>query len=284
MNPLRRSRLLLSLLLVASVACGRHKETSRREAVAALTKLKEATVLDVAEVTRGMPEGAKVLSSLYTRKVLPRDDLTGTRESMDAARSRVQDLRVAKSTFFLFAESDGAIVRSDREPDVLSGKNVFAPFPELKGVLAGTSVTTRGNLPEAAARRGLIDAEWVHAVPVNDTEKVRGLYVSGWSWAGYAYRLENALRSDVRAVATANSSKEPLVYVYVAVDKQVYGAPISPRVTADEIAKLDPVGKTANQAVFSTIVEITGRDFGLAATRAPALGNGVAIVVIRSET
>jgi hypothetical protein len=111
---------------------------------------------------------------------------------------------------------------------------------------------------------------------------VHGLYVTGWSWSAYAYRLETALRSQLGSELEANA-KMPLAYVYVVVEKSAFGAPVSPDVNAKAIAELDPLAKGGPQPQTYQL-EITGREFGLAVVRVPELGERVGIAVLRSET
>jgi hypothetical protein len=238
---------------------------------------------DVEEVRKGLPEGAKQLAPLYQKNVLPQDDLQGVRDALERARNKVQDLRVAKSTFFALADDKGTILRNDQEQDLMAGKSLFGPFPELKKATEGRYVETRGSMPEAVAVRGRPDGQWVAAQPIAVDGAVRGLYVTGWAWSAYAYRLENAVRGAVRS-ELAKSSKEPLVYVYVLADGQAHGAPISPDVNAKAITDLQPLSKITGDAPFSAELEITGRDFGLAVRKTPMLGPDTGVAVLRSET
>jgi hypothetical protein len=112
---------------------------------------------------------------------------------------------------------------------------------------------------------------------------VKGLYVMGWSWSAYAYRLERALSSNLRS-ALAENEKMPLVYVYVVVGKDVFGTPISPEVNAHAIAALAPLSNASATTPTSFELEIAGREFGLAVELAPDLGKDVAVAVLRSET
>lgn len=121
------------------------------------------------------------------------------------------------------------------------------------------------------------------AAPISAGGKVKALYATGFAWSAYAYRLENALRGSVKSGLGSNQ-KEPLLYVYVVVEKQAFGAPVSPEVNAQAILSHDPLGKAQGDAVYSAAIEITGRDFGLGVKRAPALGADVAVAVLRSET
>jgi hypothetical protein len=270
---------------LASIASGCKKASavSAEKAKANVAGLIKATQTDVAEVRAGLPEGAKYLLPVFASGKSPSEDPHAARVALETARNKVQDLRVSKGTFFAVADTSGLVIRNDQEQDAMAGRPLFPAFPELKTALAGKYVETRGSLPEAAGVRGRADGQWIAAQPVQDGSVVKGLYVTGWSWAAYAYRLERALSSNLRSDA-AEAQKLPLVYVYLIVDKDVFGTPISPEVNAQAIAKLSPLGKASASAPVSFELEIAGREFGLAVELSPDLGKDVAVAVLRSET
>ncbi len=76
----------------------------------------------------------------------------------------------------------------------------------------------------------------------------------------------------------------PLVYVYLVVGKEVFGAPISPEVNARAIAQLSPLSNASATTPSSFELVIAGREFGLAVELTPDLGKEVAVAVLRSET
>jgi hypothetical protein len=275
---------LLATLLSWLGACSRSVETSVEQAKQHVSMLVGTTSQDVEELRKGMPEGALQLRPLFQATTAPRDDLESVRSHLDRARQHVQDLRVAKSTFFALVDRDGTVLRSDREPDLMSGKNLFAAFPDTRQSLDGRTVTSRGEMPEAAGVKGRRDGQFIVSVPVALDGTTRAVYASGWSWSGYAYRLQNALLSDLRSKRKSELEKEPLVYVFVVVDDGVFGAPIAPEVNAEAIRKLGPLSRASGDAVFALAIEVTGRQFGLAVQRAPSLGPNVAVAVLRSET
>lgn len=270
-------------LALAASACDGNKKLSAAKATEHVAFLAEAAQTDVQEIKNGLPEGAKQLGSLFERQGALKDDLPAVREALENARNKVQDLRVAKSTFFALVDEQGTILRNDQQQDLMTGKNAFQSFPAIKQALEGKYVESRGSMPEAAAVKGA-DGQWVAAHPVQSGGKVRGVYLTGWSWSAYAYRLENALRSTIKSEATKANAKMPLVYVYMVVERQAFGAPVSPEVNAKAIADQDPLGKAQGETPFVTTIEITGRDFGLAVRRVPALGSDVGVAVLRSET
>ncbi len=277
----------LAILTVLSAlaffsGCAKTGELSKQKARAHVELLAKAAANDVEEVQKGLPLGAKQLEGYFAQEK-PGENAVAARDALELARARVQDLRIAKSTFFLIASTDGVVLRSDLEHDALAGKNLFAAFTELK---AGTTkyVETRGSMPEVAGVRGRADGQWAAAVPIMKGSEVAGVYATGWSWSAYAYRLENQLRSQVKSDAAAAKAKEPLVYVYVVVEQEVYGAPISPDVNAKAIKDSGLMSKSSGETVVDAAREIEGREFGIALRRVPALGSDVAIAVVRSET
>jgi hypothetical protein len=55
-------------------------------------------------------------------------------------------------------------------------------------------------------------------------------------------------------------------------------------VNREQLAALGLVSKAEGEGVYSTQIEITGRGFGVAVRRVPALGKDVGVAVLRSET
>lgn len=274
------AKISLSVLLL--LGCTNTSEVSRKKAREHVELLAKAAQTDVEEIRKGLPQGAKQLEA-FLADPKAAENATDAKEALERARSRVQDLRIAKSTFFLMADTKGTILRSDLEHDALAGKQLFASFAELAQG-ATKYVETRGSMAEAAGVRGRPDGQWAAATPVKKGDETLGVYATGWSWSAYAYRLENQLRSTVKSEATASESKEPLVYVYVVVDKEAYGAPISPDVNAKAIKDSGLMGQATGVTVVDTAQKIEGRDFGIALRRVPELGTDVAIAVVRSET
>ena len=276
----------LAVLLFAatfSVGCKKQSAVSAEKAKGDVVALAQAAHSDVAEVRSGLPQGAKFLLPIFATGKPASEDPKGARSALETARNKVQDLRVSKGTFFAVATTDGIVIRNDQDQDLMAGHALLSAFPELKTALAGQYVETRGSLPEAAGVRGRADGQWVAAQPVLAGTEVKGLYVTGWSWAAYARRLEFALSSKLRS-ALKEGEKLPLVYVYLVVGKDVFGAPVSPEVNARAIAQLSPLSNASATTPTSFELEIAGREFGLGVELAPDLGKDVAIAVLRSET
>jgi hypothetical protein len=284
--PLGSSRLTTSAALVCaflSVAvfgCTSATKKSATLAKDSVQSLVGITHEDVREVRTGLPLGADEIA-----KNLPPDgeiEPQAAREALERARNKVQDLRIAKSTFFAIVAMNGVVIRDDQQQDRLAGKNIFPAFPGL-GIAAMGYLETAGSLPEAAEVRGRPDAQWVAAVGIGPKGAPRALYVTGWSWSAYAYRLENAVRSAARSAAT-NPGKEPLLYAFVLAGDEVYGAPVSPNVNLKAVHEHVQLSQLHAGTPFTTELEITGRGFGLAAALTPDLGDKVAVAVLRSET
>jgi hypothetical protein len=232
-------------LSILSLSCAKTGEVSRKKAREHVELLAKAAQVDVEEIRKGLPLGAKQLEAFFSQGKAG-EDAAAAKNALELARARVQDLRTAKSTFFLLADMQGSVLRSDQEHDALAGKNLFGAFPDLKAAL-GKYSETRGSMPEAAGVRGRSDGQWAAAIPVVKGSETIGVYATGWSWSAYAYRLENQLRSSVKSDAAANQTKEPLVYVYVVVEKEAYGAPISPDVIAKAITSGGLLGRVRSE-------------------------------------
>jgi hypothetical protein len=275
--------LALALALSLSLACENKARVSAEHAREHAAHLVKTANEDLREVRSGLPLGSQHLARLFKGPKAPAEDPRAAEDALENARNRVQDLRTAKSTFFAVVGESGLIIRNDLEQDAMAGKNVFAPYPGLKAALSGKYTEARGSMPEASGIKGRPDAQWVAAAPIDVDGKARGLYVTGWSWSAYAYRLENALRGELRS-ALGEHDKLPLVYVFMVVDDAVYGAPMSPDVNIQEIKKLDVLSKAKGAEPFSAELDITGRAFGLAARELSEFGPKVALVVLRTET
>jgi hypothetical protein len=275
-----RRVLALSALVLLVFGCGDDRKKSAELAKAHVNELAKTAREDVRQVRSGLPLGAAELP-----KLLPAEgeiDGSTAREALERARSKVADLRVAKSTFFALLAPSGLVLRNDREQDRMVGKNLFDAYPGIRAALTTAYVETRGSLPEAAEVRGRPDAQWVAAAPVGAPGAARALYVTGWSWSSYAYRLQNSLLSTLRG-ALKEHQKLPLVYVFVVVDREVYTLAEAPDVNVRAVREQNVMERLRGSQAISVPLELTGRGFGLAAELVPELGDKVAIVVLRSE-
>lgn len=278
LSDCRRWFASVSLLLL--VGCKDEGKVSEERAVAHVAFLAPLTVGDVEEVRSGLPQGVQYVEGLWKEGDAAKDP-EAARLALLRARQKTQDLRVAKSTFFAIAAKDGFVIRTDQDVDMMANANILAAFPELAQALTRGYVETLGSMHEARGVEGKPDGQWVAAQRVMRGSDPVGLYVTGWAWSLYARRLEEALKSQLH---DEEKRKMPLFYTYVVVGQQAYGTRVSPQVNAESIQKLDPLANADEAGVFRGQLEITGRTFGFAAMKAPALGETVMVGVLRSET
>jgi hypothetical protein len=275
----------LGLAVGLLVGCARTNEASLAQAREHAKELVETAQRDAGEVRRGLPLGAQQLGQRWAASGADLlNDPEAARDALNHARNKVQDLRVAKATFFALAAPDGRIVRNDREQDLMAGAALFTAFPALARAAQGPYVEALGVMPEAHGVRGKPDAEWMAAVGVDVGGQTRGVYVSGWAWSSYAFRLEFSLRNRITTELRGKRDNVPLLYAFVVVGDEVYGTPESPEISARAIAERKPLANLGADGSFATLLEITGRDFALAVQAAPELAPGVGIAVLRSET
>lgn len=273
---------LAGTLAATTLGCENSGKKSAEAARANLEYVAQAAVRDVGEVRRGLPVGAKLLSPLFEEAAPEQPAAVDAREALLTARSKNSDLDSAKSTFFLIAGPNGAILRNNLEEDDMAGKDLFQVYPESKNALTQPYYEFNGSWEVARGVNGRADAQWIAAahIPTKDNP-VAGLLVTGWSWSSYAYRLEMGLRSEVLG-ETKEGDKVPVLYVYVIVGEQAYGAPVSPEVNGAAIVKSKPLEKAQN-GVWISPLEVTNHVFGLAVQKIPELGSNVAVAVLRSD-
>jgi hypothetical protein len=238
---------------------------------------------DVAEIERGLPEGAAKLSPLVAGGADPRQDVAAARKALLRVRRDVIDLMVAKSTFFALADPSGIAIRNDLEEDVMAGKDLVAIFPALAKAKDGF-VTGVGAFPGPPSKNGP-DEDWVAGMPVKTADGATGaLFVTGWSYRYFARHLQEALKTRLLEESKAAGAEGKLPVYYVALfDKSgVYSAPTTPPVDEQALAQQDLVSKTAGGSYRGTL-GITDRAFGFAAKRTPKLAPDTGVVVLRSD-
>ncbi|MBV9945766.1 MAG: hypothetical protein JOZ69_02840 [Myxococcales bacterium] len=238
---------------------------------------------DVAEVERGLPEGAKRLAPLVANGADPKQDVALVRRSLFRIRREVPDLNLAKSTFFALADPGGVAIRNDLEEDVMAGQNLVALFPALAKAREGL-VTTTGAFPNVNSKNGP-DEDWIAAVPVKREDGGTGaLLVTGWTYRYFARHLQESLKDRLaeQAKASANEGKLPIFYVAVFDASGVYSAPLTPQIDEKALSEQGLLAKTSAGSCQGTLA-ITDRAFGFAAARTPRLAPATGVVVLRSE-
>ncbi len=262
------------------------KDQAKESAARAAEDVQELAVRvdkDVAEIERGLPQGAKRLAPLVAGGADPKQDAAGARKALLRMRRDVLDLNVAKSTFFALADPGGVAIRNDLEEDVMAGQNLLTIFPALAKARQAY-VTTTGSFPNAASKNGP-DEDWVAAVPVQREDGSAGaLLVTGWTYRYFARHLQEVLKDRLteQAKRTGDEGKTPVFYVAVFDASGVYSAPLTPPVDEKALADQNLVARTAGGPFHGT-VEITDRAFGFAAQRTPRLAPDTGVVVLRSE-
>jgi hypothetical protein len=283
---------VLSAILAASTtwtaapllsACKDQAKESAGYAAADAAALVALVDKDLAEVERGLPEGAKRLAPLVSGGADPRQDVAGARKALIRVRREVLDLSIAKSTFFALADSEGIAIRNDLEEDVMAGQNLLAVFPALAQAKVGY-VTATGVFPNASTKNGP-DKDWVAALPVKRGDGSAGaIFVTGWTYRYFARHLQESLKDKLadEVRKSGNTGKMPVVYVAVFDKSGVYAAPLTPQVDEKALAEQDLVTKTAGGAAQGTLT-ITDREFGWAGARTQRLAPDTGVVVLRSE-
>lgn len=278
------SLMLLSAALALMAGCeGKHK-ISEQKAVDELARLLPTVGEDVRQVREGLPKGAtKLATHLETS---PMSSLPALQRAIQWTRSAVPDLDVAKSTFFSLTDPFGIVLRSEADPDLLAQRSIIEAFPGMKRALDPESgnVEAFGEMDELRGVRKGNDTAWVVAHPVKDAAgALKGVFVTGWSFRRYAYRLEQQAKHDLLEAAQKSDEKNvPLVYVFVLRGAKAYGAPVTPDVNAEAVEQLEPLAKAAAGS-WRGQLEITGRRFGVAIARTPKLAEDTGVAVILSQ-
>ena len=274
----------LTLAALGLVGCDDGKKLSEREAAEEVERIAPVVKEDVEAIRKGLPLGAAKLAEKADADTLGNN--SALQKAIAQSRAQVKELDTAKSTFFSITDASGTVLRSEADPDMLAGKSVIAAFPSLKKALdpASGTVEAFGEMVEMRGLRTGQDLAWVLVHPMKDEKGLKGLFVTGWSFRKYAAYLDDKARRHLEAASLKAEKKTvPIAYVFVLKGAKAYGSPLlSADVNAQAIEGLDILGKTA-AGPYKGNIEITGRGFGVAAQRAPELGDDAAVVVLLSE-
>jgi hypothetical protein len=285
MTTIGRRWVIAVACALALVGCKDKAKQSAEEAKGNVASLVTLADKDVAEIERGLPEGAEKMSQMIGTETDLRQNAQQVRASLLKVRRQVPDLGIAKSTFFAFTDDEGIAIRNDLEQDTMAGKDVVAAYPPLRKALEGAPfVATHGRFPGVPNPAGP-DKEWVAAVPVKREDgSLAGLLVTGWTYRRFAYHLQESLKRELQdqLMRGGDKGKLPIMYVFLFDAEAAYGARETPAVNEKAVAELDLVEKTKDGPADGKLT-ITERAFGWAAARAPKLGEGVGIVVLRSD-
>ncbi len=275
----------LSLGLVALLALGGCKDDPKVIAQKAADQETQALALNdanVAKVKTGLVQGAEKLRALYANGADPHQDPAAVRAALFKNRAEVKELNDAKTTFSALVDANGIGVRNDLEQDAMAGRNVGAAFPALKNATGFTTTTGVFDLPGPPAPP---NRQWIGAAAVTKPDgSTGGVYIAGWTYRQYAYLLQDTLRARMedeidKAKSTA---KVPIFYVMIFDPSGVYGTPMTPDVNEKAMRDLDLLAKTA-AGPAQGVVNVSDRDYGWAAARAPSLGPNIGIASMRSD-
>lgn len=282
-----RRRSFVSLLGFAAVSSGALgcDDSAKKSEAAATESLDVVFPLverDVGQVRKGLPEGVRAIE-----KKLPSDP-AGSRLELQKAikdtRGAIDDLSFAKVTFFAFATPDGVVLRNETDPDRLVEQNVFKAFPALEKAKdpAAGPVEAYGKMEAIRGVKKGEDIAWVVAQGIPGDGGPKGVLVTGWSMRLYVRVLEQQLVAKLTEKAKeGKQTNVPVAYVFIVKGSEAFGDPDRADELTATIAKLDLAAKTAG-GDFKVAQEIEKRQFGIAARRAPALGEDAAIVVAAS--
>lgn len=285
--------LLLALLVVLLAGCRDRGKESAAAAKDNVKMLVETTEKDVAEVERGLPEGAKKISEILTKELGkdadPKTNGAAAKSALLKMRREVPDLGLAKSTFFALADDKGIAIRNDLEQDTMAGKDLVGAWPGIAPALTNGYVATTGQFPGAPSQWGA-DKEWVAAMPVKREDgSLMGLLVTGWTYRRFAFHLQDVVKRELQGqlMREGDKGKMPILYVGLFDKEHVYGAAAPgslpfPPVNEKALEELNLVEKTKDGPADG-VIRITERDFGWAAARTPKLGPDLGVVLLRSE-
>jgi hypothetical protein len=259
--------------------CEDRPRLAGEQGLAVVERLLPLVERDTKQVREGIPEGAKKIAPLLDAE--PGADLASLQRAIQKARAAVEGLTFAKSTFFVFVEPSGMVVRSEVDPDLAAGQSLTEPVPEAKKLFepGAKMVELFGRMHGFRGVQNGSDRQWIVGHPVEVDGKLKGAFVTGWSLRSYAHYLEEDTRRYLVKSQGDKPKAIPLVYVFIVHGGEAFGAPVTPDVNAEAVAKLDPVGKSKT-GTFQAELEIEKRAFVVVAKPCPALGPEVAIAAL----
>jgi hypothetical protein len=279
---------LVSFAFAVSVpflsGCDDGKKAAEKSVSEAIARLAPVVKEDVEQVRKGLPEASKKMGQLLENET--GDDINSVQRAVGTARASVHDFAVSKVTFLSYADTTGTVIKSEDNLDYLAHKNVFGPFPVLKKAADPASglVETFGEMPEMRGVKTGPDLVWVVAHPIKSKdEKLKGVFVTGWSYRLFARHLEDAVKRDM-AEQTAKEGKKysPILYVFVLKGGKAYGGIQTPDINMQAVEAQNLIEKTA-QGPYKSTIELTNRSFAVGAVRTPELGDDAGIALLLSD-
>ena len=285
-TPLSRRRfggaLLLATLSLSMMGCRDKEKELEGKLLPAIDEVLPLIERDTKQIREGLPKGAALMAKHLDDD--PAADLEGVKRAIENARAGVDELEVAKSTFFIFVAPDGMVLRGQTEPDLPAGKSLTDAVPDAKKFLKDDAglVEVWGYMEGLRGVNKGGDKQWIVGHPVKSDEgKLLGAFVTGWSLRKYAEYLENHVKIHLTKTAKDPTKPIPLTYVFVVKGSEAFGAPVTPAENATAVSELGVLEKVASGS-YESVIELDGRRFLWAAKPVPALGEDVAIVLLMS--
>ncbi|MEQ9321744.1 MAG: hypothetical protein RIF41_21430, partial [Polyangiaceae bacterium] len=120
-------------LSLSTSGCRDKEEELKGKLLPALDEVLPLVDRDTKQVREGLPKGAALMTKHLDDE--PAADLEGVKRAIESARAGVDELEVAKSTFFVFVAPDGMVLRGQTEPDLPAGKSLTDAVPDAKKFL-----------------------------------------------------------------------------------------------------------------------------------------------------
>jgi hypothetical protein len=261
-------------VVTMAVACTKSDGNNERLARENVKLLVDTAAADIAEIERGLPEGAARLRT---------DSLSSqTAKEIAAVRRQVVDLNSAKTVVFGIVNLEGIWLATDAEKDPYAGNAVGQNTEPLLSGAKGQAVY--GNI-YPRERRGKYENAYLAAAAIRDTKgNINGYFVTGLSLAEYAYRLQEALKNHWAArmrSATKGNDTLPIFYVVLATPRDLHPAPKVPAVNVEALKTEGVFAKARTNA--SGALTISDRKFAYATAMLPRLGSDIAVAVLHSE-
>lgn len=273
-----RSLVVAAALALLVLACKDKGELSTARAAEHASTLAARVAADVDGIDQGLSAAAAEIGEAFAPgKDDPRSDVNAMHDLLVRARAHQKALDAA-TDFLAFTTPEGKVLRNDLVVDEMEGQDFAASFPGLRGLTGPLE-----QIGSIAAAPG--DDTWIDALPVRSkTGDIVGLLVAGMSFRRAAGRLADGLRKDLFAeIAGGPHPDEPPVFYVAIFDAHgAFPAPLTPALDEKTLRELDLVDKTA-RGPWKTTMPLSGRPFGVAATRTPKLGADAGVVVMRSE-
>ena len=236
----------------------------------------------VDSMPRALPDAAK--------KLPPALDEAASK--FPAMRDKTDDLRTAKRSFYGLVDADGVIAWIDESGWSVKGRVVNEGFSSVKDCLGGKDFARStgrfgGDPPDALF--------FMDAAAIRDGDKVVGCLISAWEALDAASDLQSQILTirgqETASTAAHNKVKEqrkkamegPDIWVGLFRGDVVYLEDGAYQPLEEATKTLGLAQKTANGSWTGTF-DVINNGWGGSATKLPALGPDIGIVVFRHQS